>query len=112
MTDLRLATSLGEVVREPDRVAIAATVEAAGRAGAGAFVTLDADGDSAFLQAVRLPGRRWQVEVWRDAGERYRVVVADDTTVVRTFWSWAQGTGDWQRLRWQPVRDRPVAAAG
>ncbi len=120
MTTLRITTSAGEVVREPDRAALAAAIEAAGRPGPGAFVILDVEADQGagperdapFLQAVRLPGTAWQVEVWRAAAERYRAVVADAAAVTRVFWSWAEGTGDWQRLRWQQVGGRPVAAAG
>lgn len=104
-------------MREPDRAALAATIETAGRAGRDAFVVLDGDvsGDAPFLQATRLDDTAWLVEVWRVGpgarSERYRTLVADDATVTRVFWSWATGTDEWQLLRWHLV-EAPLAAAG
>ncbi|SHH25953.1 hypothetical protein SAMN05443575_3557 [Jatrophihabitans endophyticus] len=118
MNSLRLTTSDGVVVREPDRAGLRATVEAAAHAGCGAFVVLDGDtaGDAPFLQAVHLGHGRWQVEVWRVAArssaEHYRTTVPDTDTVVAVFWSWADGGDDWQYLRWEPLTTSPLAAAG
>lgn len=116
MRSLRITTSLGEVVREPDRAALAATIESADRAGPGAFAVLDGDTDGAapFLQASRTAGA-WCLEVWRvvphGLDEHYRTFVPDAAAVTATFWSWATGSAYWQRLRWQLV-ETPLAAAG